>query len=243
MKVFTDTLKGLVSRRLWPLAVLLLAALVATPFVLARSAAPAGSATASAPGSASADGATESLVSLDTTTGSRRRHVLGSAKDPFQPAPIPKAKRRHVETKAKAPAAEKVAPSPATGASPGASGTPAPSTGSGTDAPRPAKHTLGVRFGNAESDSLEASDLSALEALPSQDEPIAIFLGLEDHGKTAVFMLGDGVTVDGDGACAPSASECDTVRLHAGETEFFTVSGSSTLTDGVYQLDVVKIRK
>jgi hypothetical protein len=96
MNVFADTWRQLVQRRLWPVAVLLLAALVAVPVVLAKD--PAAPAPVSQPAE-EPPSAQDLAVSGDPVVAiasvedrGRRRRVLGSRKDPFAPAPAPKAK-------------------------------------------------------------------------------------------------------------------------------------------------------
>jgi hypothetical protein len=93
MSLITDTWRQLVRRRLWPVAVLLLGALVAVPVLLAKSPAPAPAAPAPAPEAAApaGGGLAEPIVAMaDQSTGDRR-HVLGQRKDPFAPPPQPKA--------------------------------------------------------------------------------------------------------------------------------------------------------
>jgi hypothetical protein len=94
MSLITDTWRQLVRRRLWPIAVLLVGALVAVPVLLAKS--PAVAPTAPAPASASetkapaGDGLAEPVVAMADDSSRGRRHVLGARKDPFQPAPQPR---------------------------------------------------------------------------------------------------------------------------------------------------------
>src|SRR3954447_2377247 len=106
MNVLTQTWRQLVRRRLWPVALLLVAALVAIPVVLAKPAtippAPA-DATAAAPVATPAQSYVH-LASADATTHTKRRRVLGASKDPFEPAPLPKAKKKHKAKTAKASA-------------------------------------------------------------------------------------------------------------------------------------------
>ena len=62
-----------------------------------------------------------------------------------------------------------------------------------------------------------------LAALPSADTPGLVYLGLLKDRKTAVFLLADGVTVDGDGHCYPTPDACTTVLVAKGGTEFVTL--------------------
>ena len=102
MNVLSTTWRQLVRRRLWPLAVLLIAALVAVPVLLARDATPVDTPAlpeTSAPAETAAaddDALAEPVVAKASAADrSRRRRVLGSRKNPFEPAPVkkPKAKK------------------------------------------------------------------------------------------------------------------------------------------------------
>jgi hypothetical protein len=115
----------------------------------------------------------------------------------------------------------------------------------------PKKHyslyELTVRFGQSEDTAPERKDVKRLEALPSSDEPVLIYLGVLKDKKTAVFMVDSGVVARGDGVCRPSRSTCETIHLKEGETEFLDVpsdsgDGSTSTSSAQYELDVVKIR-
>jgi hypothetical protein len=254
MTVLTHTLRDLVRRRLWPVALLLVAALVAVPVVLAKPAthAPASPATSSAaPVATPADSYVE-LASNDTTTTTRRR-VLGAHKDPFEPAPLPKVKhRKHTAHKvtvkaaatpaAKQPASSAATVSVSTGGSYGAPSattvTPAAPVAT-TTPPVPVEHvaanSVEVRFGKVDGDKAK-STLTRLETLPSASSPLLVFMGFHKGGKVAEFMLTGDVTAEGDGTCRPSDAGCETLLLRKGQTEFLTVSG--TALDGEYELDL-----
>ena len=42
-----------------------------------------------------------------------------------------------------------------------------------------------------------------------------IYLGVLKDGKTAVFLVDHGVSAVGDGDCAPSPDECETLRMQS----------------------------
>jgi hypothetical protein len=90
MNFVTSTWRELVRRRLWPVAVLLLLALVAVPVVLAHDPQPAET---PAPGPVAATKADDSVATPVVAKAAaadrdRRRRVLGARKDPFKPAPV-----------------------------------------------------------------------------------------------------------------------------------------------------------
>ena len=68
-------------------------------------------------------------------------------------------------------------------------------------------------------------------------------MGVEDGGKIAIFELTGDIDAQGDGTCMPTPEDCQYLKLHAGETEFLTVSDTGEATDAQYQLDLVKIYK
>jgi hypothetical protein len=265
MSVITDTWRFLLQRRLWPVAVLLIAAAVAVPTLLASepTAAPAPPAAAVKSDSASVL-ATEPIVApAGDADRSGRRQVLGARKNPFKPqvTPTPVPKQTTVDPSAvKTPDA-----STPTATGPGATGpggttvggSPAPVTPLAPVTPAPAKkkyelNELTVRFGPSDATTQPPrKDVKRLQALPSNDEPVLIYLGVLKDKKTAVFLVDSGVVAQGDGTCMPSRTTCETIHVKEGETEFFDVVPEDT-GDGTtpaegsgaqYQLDVIKIRK
>jgi hypothetical protein len=240
MNVFADTWRGLVRRRLWPLAVVLVAALAATPFLLAKKpAAVAAPVVAAAPKAAVDPGASfVTLADEPTATTATRRRVLGGEKDPFTPAPVPKVKHKQ----ATASASPTATPAPPAGSTPPSS---APPTGTppATTPPAPThpKFSIQVRFGKTDSD-LVTSVLERLEPLPSKESPVLVYEGVENGGKVAIFSIPGTVTAQGDGKCSPSPANCETLKLSAGDTEFITVTDTGDpLIDAQFQLDLVKI--
>jgi hypothetical protein len=139
MPFLRNVLKDLVDKRLWPVALLLVAALVAAPIVLGRSGGdtgtPAPTPATSAVAPSDSGTASKAAVSL-ATAPSDRRHLDGRVRDPFR-APKAKAKAKKAATKTHAPtSAAPAAVSSGTasaGATGGSSSSPAtatPSTGS-----------------------------------------------------------------------------------------------------------------
>jgi hypothetical protein len=269
MTVINDTWRFLVQRKLWPVAILLVAAAAAVPMLLGKEpAAPAAPATAAVKSDDSTL-TTEPVVALASDADrAQRRHVLGSPKDPFKPnaTPTPTPNPAAPASPA-APSTGQVVATAATGggapvSTPAAPAGPpsvpagAPSVPGFTTPMAPVTpkkkyelYELTVRFGASADTAPARRDVKRLEALPSADEPVLIYLGLLKDNKTAVFMVDSGVVAQGDGRCRPSPSTCETIRLKEGETEFFDVpsesaDGSTDSTSSAqYELDVVKIRK
>jgi hypothetical protein len=253
MNVLTTTWRQLVRRRLWPVALLLLAALAAVPVLLARDAAPVPtpplpqtSAPAETAKAADDDAFAEPVVAKASTADrSRRRRVLGSRKNPFEPAPVKKPKKKKTKAADKADTQDKTGGTTApTSPSTGVPTTPVPV------APAPVKKTyapgtLIVRFGDPTGE-LDRMALSKLGALPKDDEevgPLLVYTGLTDHGKKAVFLVDASLEPTGDGTCEPHPSNCETVELSEGETEFFDVIDPETgEVAAQYELDLIDIK-
>jgi hypothetical protein len=255
MNVLTTTWRQLVRRRLWPIAILLLAALAAVPVLLARDAEPVATPPlpqTSAPtetAKASDDAFAEPVVAKASASDrSRRRRVLGSRKNPFEPAPVKKPKK----AKKKQTASTETAEPEKTGGSSAPTTTPttgAPAAPVTPVEPTPAKPSypsgsLLVRFGDPTSD-LEKKVLRKLEGLPdgkTETGPLIIYTGLTDHGKKAVFLVDASLDATGDGTCKPHPSSCETIELAVGETEFFDVIDPDTgEATAQYEIDLLKI--
>ena len=259
MKPLENAWNGLLQRKLLPLAILLLAAIVAIPFLLSKDPEPLPAAPASpsaAAGSKSEDSIAKPVVSVaDANAAAARRRVLGYKKNPFEPAPAPKAAKADeaapVDAGAQTGGATTGKDEPAAGG-----GAKAPASGGDTTAPvapaapvTPAEpkepqelYSVTVRFGDAESDSLESFVLPRLKALPSASDPVLVYLGPGKGGKSAVFVVDESLQPQGDGVCKPSPANCETLHMHPGETTFLDVLDEEGEVAGQYQLDVVKIK-
>jgi hypothetical protein len=245
MNVITDSLRQLVQRKLWPVALLLIAALVAVPMLLSKEPAIA----PAAPAAKVQEGLPATFVSAAdqaATEGVEPHRVLGELKDPFEPAALPKAKKKKKAKAAKKPAAESPATTPgdATADTPaGGSAPPVAPEPTATPTPTAPLYSIKVRFGTVEEagGELPAKTVTRLSVLPDEEKPVLVYRGVEDGGKVAIFELTGAVVADGDGKCAPTPEDCQYLKLHAGETEFITVSETGTETDAQYQLDLVKI--
>lgn len=80
---------------------------------------------------------------------------------------------------------------------------------------------LDVETGPA-GDTNRRNNLTTLTVLPSQSNPVAVYLGIAKGGKKAVFMVSpDVVGLSGGGSCSPSPSNCQLLSLGEGEEEKF----------------------
>jgi hypothetical protein len=260
MSVLSDTLRQLQSRRLLPVALLLVAALAAVPFLLAKDPEPTAAPVTAAPkaetATASASAATAEPIVTLVQEGERtkRRRVLGARKNPFEPAPVKLAKPSTTRSTTARPADTGGTPvdtktgsgggSPVSGpvvvpTLPTVPTVPAPTT------PKKAYelYSLTVRFGSATGTGLARMNLGRLKALPSVEEPILVYLGVSQDKKTAIFMVDSSVVAQGDGTCKPHPSNCETIHMNEGETEFFDVVDEQGNVSAQYQLDLVDIKQ
>ena len=251
MSFLTDIWRQLVRRRLWPVAVLLLAALAAVPVLLAKE--PTVTVETAAPAPAPAATASSELTEApivaasDASNRARGHKPLGKSHDIFK-STAKKPKAAKVEKVEKAKVAETVKQedtksSSSTGS--GGAATPDTPVEPTTPAPKPKTYplySLSVRFGSSDGASGKRT-LSRDQALPSTAEPLLIYLGLLRDHKTAVFLLDASTTAQGDGACHPTPESCETLRLKVGETEFVDVVDAGGATIAQYQLDLVKIHQ
>lgn len=268
MTVLRNVWTDLVEKKLWPVAVVLLLALVAVPVVLGRgggednAAAPAPAPTAggtaaqlrTAGGSA---GPQAAQVSLDTTLTEGEQHRKGAVRDPFKALHGGSGKAATTT----APAAPTPTPTPtATPSAGGGTGgtvdvTPSKDAPS-TDTPAPATtpkppakpnpldlYRVSIRFGEA-GDLTTRKDIARLTPLPSSQFPFFVFLGVLQDKKTAVFLISSDVKATGDGTCRPSKTNCQTIELEGGDTEFFDYSPSGDDNDvKQFQMDVLSVHR
>jgi hypothetical protein len=232
----------LVEKRLWPVAVALVLALVAIPVLLLKPAAEPKAAP-----SVVANAGPAPLVADPASIASARPSgpVLGSTKNPFAQQHVP-AKASTTSTGASTATASTGATAVGGGTS-GSSGgaTTAPSTGT-TSPPSSTPKTpassgeprLKVRFGPTDG-TRKVRVLSAGQALPSTTNPTLVFV--EVHGtKKVEFIVSSDAVPQGDGNCQPSKDVCAQLFLHPGDTEFFDVTKSNGKVVQ-YQLDVVDV--
>jgi hypothetical protein len=255
MTFLKDLMADLFERRLWPIALGLLVALVAVPTLLSEPGAPdstAPPASGALTGSISSE--TQPVVNVSQGYGKnfRRRVRRLARKNPFIqqaiPTPPPTSK----------PGQGSSAPAGGLGAGAGAGagaggGTlappttqPSPTTGEDlTDAVKDGdavlfQYTAAVNFG--EVGQAEKKSLKALDPLPSRENPVVVFMGVLTDGGTAVFLVSQSVTSRGEGECKPSRDQCTFVHLKKGDVRFFEVPNPDGTSVTTYELELREIR-
>jgi hypothetical protein len=251
MSAITNVLRQLKERRLWPVAILLVAGLAAIPVVLAKEPAAA----PPAPPTTTADTgedvlASQPIVAAATASDrAKRRKVLGTKKNPFAVAKAATGSEEPPSSdgsnQADDPSTSSSSDAPST---PSTGGTTSPGTGTPSSTTTPATppkvfapNSLTVRFGD-DSGSVRKT-VKRLQPLPSLEAPVAIYLGVSGDGKSAIFLVDEGVEAVGDGECNPAPEKCETFKLKAGETEFLDVKDETGNVVGQYQLDLIKIHR
>ena len=249
MNVFRDLFIDLVDKRLWPVAALLVAALVAVPLALSKSA-PSTRTSAPAPPVA---GSELPRAPLSVAATGSNVSVQGRIRDPFKQqhvAPVSvvsavglgpavaqaAANLNGTSTLTTNPSTIGSSSGSGSSSGGGSSGTSGKSTSGAATAPQ---SQVQVQFGKA-GGSLKTYKVSALSPLPSSGDPIVIFTGMLKDGKTAVFLVSSDATAQGDGKCTPSKTVCSSILMKAGNTEFLdvaTVSGGTVQ----YEVDMKKV--
>lgn len=248
-----NILRGIVKefrdKRLWPIALVLIAALVAVPVLLSKSA-PAPTTVGQVPPAAAPPGTAVPAVNVQTTPGTSK---LGShSRNPFdqQGGSAPVAKTiggTSPSATGGAPASSSATSStPSSGSSSSAGSAPsAPSsggssTGSGSTSggsttpaqPFPTKPAKPAPAGLTDKQSYEIN-LSAtnssggfdtfsperLSPLPNQHQPLLIELGVLKGGKRVLFAVQPGTVVHGAGSCTPGAISCQILSLAPNQVE------------------------
>jgi hypothetical protein len=212
MKQLRNLASDLVERRLWPVALALVVALVAVPVLLGRGG-NASAPTAAVPATTDASGTTErAQVTLDTSAPAERP-TAEKVRDPFQAPTVHKAKKTTTTASAPAAAATPAASATPTASSSASSGsstgstpaaTPTTSGSSGTagttsksKTPASPKKTtapkaddasdtyhVSLRFGLNGGELKTLDDVARLSALPSVTDPFFVYLGVLETTTT-----------------------------------------------------------
>jgi len=247
MSAVRNIFNDLVDRRLWPIALALLAALVAVPVMLGGGSSASTSSPASGDPLASAPsaGATAQAAISVSTPSTARHDRPGAVRNPFaqHKVPAPTTGTPSVQTITPAPVSAPSAPitAPSYGSGGGYTVTPVvPGSGGGKrDATVTDVWRVDLRFGDAGNQKVR-HDIPRLTPLPSTTDPFFIFLGVLSDHKTAVFLVSSDATAAGDGTCKPNPTQCDTIEMKAGDTEFFDVAqGNAGVVQ--YELDLLKV--
>ena len=244
-----DIWNDLREKRLWPVAVALLAGLVAVPMLLAK---PAEEAEPAAPVATAADAAPATAELLPADLEAAKPLLQTSTlsefntKDPFKPlktlASIEQAAGVEATTTADAGSGSTDTGSTDTGTTGGTGvggdtdSTPPPVTQEKTVYTYQAVVQLGTPNGTTR------RTLNRLGILPSANNPILVFLGVSaDDPEEAVFLVDSTVSQAGEGRCKPSVNTCSFLYLKPSEEQnehIFTTDDG-----GEYTIELVGVKR
>jgi hypothetical protein len=223
--VFQD----LVERRLWPVALALVVALIAIPVLLSNSSSETASTTTPVPPVTPATGAAGSLTAFQPVVNSEgsksseiEKNLSGfDSKDPFKVQGLPTSSGQTADAGAAAGGTTTTG-TDTTGTGSGTAGTGSQGTsGSGDSTGQTVKFydwTVTVRFGIG--DNLDKKRMMRFRALPNSENPVVVFMDVTTNGESAVFMVSTATGTTGDGDCEPDDT-CTFVYMKPGQTQKF----------------------
>jgi hypothetical protein len=222
MRVFLlDLWLDLREKRLAPIAILLVAAIVAVPIVLAK-----GEKNEPTPTTTTAAAAAPAPVVQTNTNAAPTSSKLQTfnSRDPFEPTSAPSTGTSTGTSTTTTPSGgtgtgTSTTPSSGGGTTGGGTtggGTTTTPSGGGTTPEKKTvtlfTYTVDIRFGPP-GDQKAFKKVQRLELIPDQDNPKVVFLGVTTTGRTAVFLVDSSLGVDTNGKCKPSADECTFLYL------------------------------
>jgi hypothetical protein len=253
MKTFLlDLWHDLREKRLWPVAVALLAGLVAVPFVLAKPAEdpPAPVAQQAAPAVDETE-KTLAVKALDPASLPASDLDTYSTKNPFKPLiKAPKVKIGETESldvTLGGGGGESIKVDETIGGGGGGvtvetdTGTGETGEGDGKKTTTQYAYVVDVTVTTANR-TRRINGLQRLEMLPNEATPLLIFMGVSADGGNAVFMVDSTLKGAGEGTCKPSNDECAFAHVGAGSEFEFTDEEGNSLGIRVDEIRRVRVR-
>jgi hypothetical protein len=259
MSYLNALLSDLRAKKLWPVAVALLAAVVAVPVLLTKS--PAQAPTHPLPSTALPVAAnTGAAVVLNTTPV--QVTLSGKGRDPFAQQ-VKASSSSSCTSRFLDKAVCSLIGSGKTGTSSGGTsvtGSSGGTTGSGatgsgttatgttvspvlpanpgttTHAPAPSVFTAADAYHVSLAITDAAGGVNAIDPLardselPSNSLPLLVEVGVLQGGKRVIFSVQPGTVVAGPGSCIPGPLDCEILSLGVGQTESVKAAGSSATT-------------
>lgn len=184
----------------------------------------------------------------ETPGGKRYQSAGGSSRNPFAALTPPPASKSGTTGPAgsssgsssastgSSPSGSGSAGGSSTGSTPGAGAPPAPIL------PKPKPIHAGLTSTQSYSVALSSTtaaggldtidSLERLSVLPSERQPLLVYLGVLKGGRDALFVVQPGTVVSGPGVCLPGPTDCEILSLAQEQIESLaqsTGSGSSTV--------------
>jgi hypothetical protein len=259
MKIFLlDLWQDLKEKRLWPVAVVLLAALVAVPVLLAK---PSSAPSAPAPTATAAGPKPDVLKQLakvklgEDEPGDGSTLGVFDPGDPFKPPKGAIKKQDDGSSTDAGPSTGNTSGSPdgggglilippgggAPGGVPGGTPGGTPDTGGGTTTTTTSyKYVVDLTF-TANGRTRRIKGMEKLDMLPSQSSPLLIFMGVTPKGSNAVFLVDSTLEAAGEGKCTPSEAECAFAYIGAGSEYIFTEDDGDSYTVRIDEIRKVNV--
>jgi hypothetical protein len=240
------------EKRLWPFAVGLVVAIAAVPFVLSNSSSPPP--LAQAPQGTPPPSPATSLPAIDVQTTPSNSRLTGRGRDPFsqQASGTTPTTSTPTSTASSRAAAGVAGSTSATGSSvPRVTGTGAtvtPPTATSTTPPsitqsskptptlatlKPTQSyhvTLAITNSSGGLDTIDS--VERLSALPSDQQPRLVELGVLQGGKRVLFVVEPGTIVSGPGVCTPGPIDCEILSLGQDQTEGISSNSGNGAVQG-----------
>jgi hypothetical protein len=255
--------KGIVNelreRKLWPVALVLLIALVAVPILLSKQAPT--DLLMQKPLNLPPTSSGTKLPAISVTATPTASTLPGKSRNPF--APQKAATTTTTATTDTIPTTPTTStPTAGSGAS-GTSTTSSSSTSGGTSssssssapttsttpapAPKPAPapagltdtqaYEVGLSVTNASGGVNLLSPLKRLTVVPSAQQPLLVELGVLQGGHDVMFAVQRGTVVSGPGSCTPGPIDCEILSLAPGQTEGLSKqTASGTVPVALFQV-------
>jgi hypothetical protein len=236
--------KELRGNRLWPLAIVLLVAIVAVPIALSKSS--AGTPVASVPPSVPpASGTAIRALNVQTQPGHSR--LPGRGRDPFKGQGSGQSTTSTTGTTTTSGSGVSAGTGSTTtgsvsggasGSSGGQTGSAPPTSTNGTPPsitknkkPKPApagltstqSYDVALAITNSSGGLDTVDPLERLTVLPSSRQPLMVELGVLKGGKQVLFAVQPGTVVGGPGTCTPGPIDCEILSLGQDQTESMSI--------------------
>jgi hypothetical protein len=256
MTVARNMLKELVERKLWPVALVLIVALVAVPVLLTKKA-PTDLVTPPTGPLPYSSGTALPAISVKSSPGDTK--LAGNGHNPFAPQHVATtsttttATAASVSSTGSAGAASSstgstsvnvgggstsTATAPTTPTTPATTPTPTPTTPAPTPTPTPTKpaptgltatesYHVSLALTNADGSLRTIDPLERLSILPGKQQPMLVELGVLQGGRRVLFLVEPGTVVSGAGTCTPGPIDCEILSLAPGQQEGLSKQSST----------------
>lgn len=244
-----DLWNDLREKRLWPVALALLVGLIAVPVVLSKPSEEPGLPTVASAPEPKETGVAKGLAALRVAEDVPGE---GSTLDVFDPSDPFKPPQDIIDNSSEAGTPPGGTESETGGGVGGDTGGGADESGGGgggggTGEPTGGetqtveyRYVIDVTF-TANGRKRKIKGMERLDVLPSERNPLLIFLGASKNGANAVFLIDSTLTAAGEGKCKPSNSECAFLYLGAGSEHELTNDEGDSYTLRVDQIRKVKV--